>query len=67
MTENKWRQLTQLVVRELPAVYLQVKHTMPSEQRFLEYWENWGLAEQLGSLGRQPGGIKDELLPHRNR
>lgn len=50
-TEDKWRRLTQLVVEELPAVCLQVKHTMPSKQRFLEYWESWGLAEQLGSLG----------------
>lgn len=65
--DMKWRQLTQLVVEELPAVYLQAKHTMPSKQRFLEYWESWVLAEQLGSLGRPPGHVKDELLPHRDR
>lgn len=65
--EDKWRQLTQLVVKELPAVYLQVKHTMPSRQRFLEYWESLGLAEQLGSLGHPPGCKKDELLLYRDR
>ena len=57
-TENKWRRLTQLVVKELPAVYLRVKHTMPSKQRFLEYWESWALAEQLGSPGCPPGHVK---------
>lgn len=64
---NKWIQLTQLVVEELPAAYLQVKHTMPSEQRILEYWESWGLAEQLGSPEYPTGRGKDELLPSQRK
>lgn len=63
---DKQRQLTQLVVAELPAVYLQVKHTTPSKLRCLERWESWGRTEQLCSLGHPPARVKAELLPRRD-